>query len=74
MLERPFKEVKRRTKVVGVFSNETSTQRLAVEIVLSSSEKWALSATSSWMPLEQSKSQTHNSRDVDAAEAADHYR
>ena len=42
MLERLFKELKRRTKVVGVFPNETSAQTLATEITLRSSEEWAL--------------------------------
>jgi transposase-like protein len=42
MLERLFKELKRRTKVVGVFPNETSAQTLATEIALRSSEEWAL--------------------------------
>ncbi len=42
LLERLFKEVKRRTKVVGVFPNETSASTLATEIVLRSSEEWAL--------------------------------
>jgi len=42
VLERLFKEVKRRTKVVGVFPNETSASALATEIVLRSSEEWAL--------------------------------
>jgi putative transposase len=42
MLERLFKEVKRRTRVVGVFSNETSASTLATEIALRSSEEWAL--------------------------------
>ncbi len=42
MLERLFKEVKRRTKVVGVFPNETSAATLATEIALRSSEQWAL--------------------------------
>ena len=42
MLERLFKEVKRRTKVVGVFPNETSATTLATEITLRSSEEWAL--------------------------------
>jgi putative transposase len=42
MLERLFKEVKRRTRVVGVFPNETSASTLATEIVLRSSEEWAL--------------------------------
>jgi len=42
VLERLFKEVKRRTKVVGVFPNETSAATLATEIMLRSSEEWAL--------------------------------
>jgi putative transposase len=42
MLERLFKEVKRRTRVVGVFPSETSAATLATEIVLRSSEEWAL--------------------------------
>lgn len=39
MLERLFKEVKRRTKVVGVFPNETSASTLATEIMLRSNEE-----------------------------------
>jgi transposase-like protein len=42
MLERLFKEVKRRTRVVGVFPNEVSASTLATEIALRSSEEWAL--------------------------------
>ena len=42
MLERLFEEVKRRTRVVGVFPNETSASGLATEIALRSSEQWAL--------------------------------
>ena len=42
MLERLFKEVKRRTRIVGVFPNETSATTLATEIALRSSEEWAL--------------------------------
>jgi transposase-like protein len=42
MLERLFKEVKRRTEVVGVFPNKTSASTLATEIMLRSSEEWAL--------------------------------
>jgi putative transposase len=42
MLERLFKEVKRRTRVVGVFPNEVSANTLATEIALRSSEEWAL--------------------------------
>jgi putative transposase len=40
-LERLFEEVKRRTRVVGVFPNETSAAAtLATEIALRSSEQW----------------------------------
>jgi putative transposase len=42
MLERLFKEVKRRTRVVGVFANEMSASTLATEIALRSSEEWSL--------------------------------
>jgi putative transposase len=42
MLERLFKEVKRRTRVIGVFPNEMSASTLATEIALRSSEEWAL--------------------------------
>lgn len=42
MLERLFKEVQRRTTVVRVFPNEASAATLATEIVLRSSEEWAL--------------------------------
>jgi putative transposase len=42
LLERLFKEVKRRTRVVGVFPNESSAATLATEIALRSSEEWAL--------------------------------
>ncbi len=42
MLERLFKEVKRRTRVVGVFPNETSASTLATAIALRSSEEWVL--------------------------------
>jgi putative transposase len=42
MLERLFKELKRRTRVVGVFPNETSASTLVTEIALRSSEEWAL--------------------------------
>ncbi len=42
MLKRLFREVKRRTRVVGVFPNERSAATLATEIALRSSEEWAL--------------------------------
>ena len=37
-----FEEVKRRTRVVGVFPNEGSTAALPTQIALRSSEEWAL--------------------------------
>jgi putative transposase len=42
VLERLFEEVKRRTRVVGVFPNEVSASTLATEIALRSSDQWAL--------------------------------
>jgi len=42
MLERLFREVKRRTRVVGVFPSEVSASTLGTEIALRSSEQWAL--------------------------------
>jgi transposase-like protein len=42
MLEWLFREVKRRTRVVGVFPSEVSASTLATEIALRSSEQWAL--------------------------------
>jgi putative transposase len=42
MLERLFREAKRRTRVVGVFPDETSASTSAREIALRSSEQWAL--------------------------------
>ncbi len=41
MQERLYREIKRRTRVVGVFPNETSAGTLATEIALKSSEEWA---------------------------------
>jgi putative transposase len=52
VLERLFKEVKRRTRVVGVFPNETSASTLATEIMLRSSEEWALKRYLSMEALE----------------------
>lgn len=52
VLERLFKEVKRRTKVAGVFPNETSASTLATEIILRSSEQWALKRYLSMEALE----------------------
>jgi putative transposase len=55
MLERLFKEVKRRTRVVGVFPNETSAATLATEIALRSSEQWALKRYLTMDALEEAK-------------------
>ena len=55
MLERLFKEVKRRTRVVGVFPNETSASTLATEIALRSSEEWALRRYLTMDALEEAK-------------------
>jgi len=55
VLERLFKEVKRRTRVVGVFPNETSTATLATEIALRSSEQWALKRYLMMDALEEAK-------------------
>jgi putative transposase len=52
VLEQLFKEVKRRTRVVGVFPNETSASTLATEIMLRSSEEWALTRYLSMEALE----------------------
>lgn len=52
VLERLFKEVKRRTRVVGVFPNETSAGTLATEIILRSSEEWPLKRYLSMEALE----------------------
>jgi transposase-like protein len=64
MLERLFKEIKRRTRVVGVFPNETSASTLATEIALRSSEEWALRRYLTMDALE-AKNRTHNFRDID---------
>ncbi len=55
MLERLFREVKRRTRVVGVFPNETSASTLATEIALRSSEEWALKRYLTMDALEEAK-------------------
>jgi len=41
-LERLFGEVKRRTRVIGVFPNETSANNLCTAVILRASEEWAL--------------------------------
>ena len=55
MLERLFKEVKRRTRVVGVFPNETSAATLVTEIALRNSEQWALKRYLTMDALEEAK-------------------
>lgn len=72
MLERLFREVKRRRRVVGVFPNETSASTLATEIALRSSEQRAASsgrssAISLRTPSKQWKNRPHNFRDIDAS-------
>jgi putative transposase len=62
MLERFFKEVKRRTRVVGVFPNETSASTLATEIALRSSEEWALRRYLMMDALEAEKPNPQHSR------------
>ena len=62
MLERLFKEVKRRTRVVGVFPNETSAVTLATEIALRSSEEWALRRYLTMNALEAEKPNPQLSR------------
>ena len=52
VLERLFKEVKRRTRVVGVFPSEISASTLATEIILRSSEEWPLKRYLSMEALE----------------------
>jgi putative transposase len=62
MLERLFKEVKRRTRVVGVFPNESSAATLATEIALRSSEEWALRRYLTMDALEAEKPNPQYSR------------
>lgn len=40
VLERLFREVKRRTRVVGVFPSEKSLANLATAVILRASEDW----------------------------------
>jgi putative transposase len=42
MLERLFREIKRRTRVVEVFPNGTTASTLVTETALRSSKQWAL--------------------------------
>jgi transposase-like protein len=62
MLERLFKEVKRRTRVVGVFPNEVSASTLATEIALRSSEEWTLRRYLTMDTLEAQKPNPQHSR------------
>ncbi len=62
MLERLFKEVKRRTRVVGVFPNEPSASTLATEIALRSSEEWALRRYLTMDPIKAEKPNPQLSR------------
>ena len=62
MLERLFREIKRRTRVVGVFPNETSASTLATEIALRSSEEWALRRYLTMVALEIAKPNPQYSR------------
>jgi transposase-like protein len=59
-----FKEVKRRTRVVETFPNETSAKTLATEIMLRSSEEgWALKRYLTMAVLETTKEPNpHHSR------------
>jgi putative transposase len=70
MLERLFREVKRRTRVVGVFPNEVSASTLATEIALRSSEQWALKRYLTMDVLEALENRTHNFRDIDTLDAS----
>ena len=65
MLERLFKEVKRRTKVVGVFPNERSASTLTTEIALRSSEEWALKRYLTMDALEAVGKPNPQLRDID---------
>jgi putative transposase len=62
MLERLFKEIKRRTRVVGVFPNETSASTLATEIALRGSEEWTLRRYLAMDALEVEKPNPQHSR------------
>jgi transposase-like protein len=51
-LERLFREVKRRTRVVGVFPNEHSAENLSTVVMLRVSEDWALRRYLNMDPLQ----------------------
>jgi putative transposase len=57
-----FKEVKRRTRVIGVFPNETSASMLVTEIALRSSEEWTLRRYLTMNALEAAKPAPRYSR------------
>ena len=40
MLERVFREIKRRTRMVGVFPSERSLTNLATVVILLATEEW----------------------------------
>jgi len=65
VLERPFKEVKRRTKVVGVIPNETSARTLVTKIMLKSSEEWALKRHLTMKALEAVEKPNPQTQDVE---------
>jgi putative transposase len=67
MLERLFEEMKRRTRVVRVFSSELSASALATEIALRSSELWALKRYLTMDTLEAAENQSHDIQAIDYA-------
>ena len=52
LLERLFREVKRRTRVVGVFPSEASAENLSTVVMLRVSEDWALRRYLDMVPLQ----------------------
>ena len=54
-LERLFGEVKRRTRVVGIFPNETSAANLCTAVLLRVTEEWALKKYLDMEPLNAMK-------------------
>ena len=52
LLERLFREVKRRTRVVGVFPSEASAENLSTVVMLRVSEDWALRRYLDMAPLQ----------------------
>jgi transposase-like protein len=61
-LERLFGEVKRRTKVVGVFPGEVSAANLCTAVVLRATEEWALKRYMDMEPLQAMNRQTDEKR------------